>query len=46
MTYFDQVEEAADAIRARILVVPDVAVVLGSGLGDFASRLASPVSVP
>src|SRR5690349_19289050 len=46
MTYFDEVKEAADAIRARIRGVPDVAIVLGSGLGDFANTLAGAVSMP
>jgi purine-nucleoside phosphorylase len=46
MTYFDQVEEAANAIRARVPEVPGVAVILGSGLGDFASSLGGAVTVP
>jgi purine-nucleoside phosphorylase len=44
--YYDRVKEAADAIRARVPDVPRVAVVLGSGLGDFAGRLADGVSMP
>src|SRR5580704_10947461 len=46
MVYYDRVKEAADAIRARIADIPAIAVVLGSGLGDFASTLASQVSMP
>jgi purine-nucleoside phosphorylase len=46
MKYFDQVREAADAIRSRIAGVPDVAIVLGSGLGDFANTLTGAVSMP
>lgn len=46
MTYFDQVREAADAIRSRVPQVPDVAIVLGSGLGDFADSLAAAVTMP
>ena len=46
MSYYDQVEEAADAIRARVAQVPDVAVVLGSGLGEFANSLTHAVSMP
>jgi purine-nucleoside phosphorylase len=46
MVYYDRVKEAADAIRARIADIPAIAVVLGSGLGDFASTLASQVSIP
>jgi len=32
-------------VRARVAHVPEIAVVLGSGLGDYASSLASPVSL-
>ena len=46
MTYYDQVKEAADAIAARARTVPDVAVVLGSGLGDFAGSLGDGVAMP
>jgi purine-nucleoside phosphorylase len=38
-TYYDQVSEAAGYIRAHDGRRPDVAVVLGSGLGEFASRV-------
>jgi purine-nucleoside phosphorylase len=46
MTYYDKVKEAADAVRARVSDVPAIAVVLGSGLGDFATSLADAVSIP
>jgi len=46
MTYYDKVKEAADAVRARVTVVPAIAVVLGSGLGDFAGSLGDAVSMP
>jgi purine-nucleoside phosphorylase len=46
MGYYEQVKEAADRIRSCVPVVPDVAVVLGSGLGDFAGTLAAAVSMP
>ena len=39
MTYFDQVAEAADVVRSRIAALPEIAIVLGSGLGAFADRL-------
>ncbi len=45
MQYFDMVHAAAQAVRARVGDVPPVAIVLGSGLGDFAGSLASAVSV-
>ena len=46
-TYFERVEQAAADVRKRAGgAVPDVAVVLGSGLGDFASQLKDAVSIP
>ena len=46
MTYFDDVQDAVRAVRARAgEAIPDVAVVLGSGLGDFANRLSAGVSI-
>jgi len=44
MTYFDSVQEAAGWVRGRIGAAPDVAIVLGSGLGDFAATLAEATS--
>jgi purine-nucleoside phosphorylase len=46
MTYFDQVQQAADAVRTRVRAVPETALVLGSGLGDFAGTLSDAVSMP
>ena len=46
MNYYDQVNEAALAVKARIREVPRIAIVLGSGLGDFANSLGDPVSIP
>jgi purine-nucleoside phosphorylase len=37
--YYQRVAQAADLLRARIGPAPDVAIVLGSGLGDFAEGL-------
>src|SRR5437773_3408458 len=45
MSYYDQVKEAADAIKARVRELPPIAIVLGSGLGDFAGGLGDPVSM-
>lgn len=39
MEEFDAIAEAAEWIRTRTPVRPEVAVVLGSGLGDFAGRV-------
>jgi purine-nucleoside phosphorylase len=46
MNYYDQVKEAADAIRSRVPEVPQVGIVLGSGLGDFANSLGDAVVMP
>ncbi len=46
MSYYDQVKEAADAVRARVPEVPPIAIVLGSGLGDFANGLGGAISMP
>jgi len=44
--YFEQVEAAARLVEARIGARPDVAIVLGSGLGGFADRLADAIATP
>lgn len=43
---FDQVEAAAAAVRSRCGSLPQTAIVLGSGLGDFADTLTDAVSIP
>jgi purine-nucleoside phosphorylase len=43
---WDQVEEAAAAIRRRDPTRPDTALVLGSGLGGFADTLLDAVAMP
>jgi len=45
MTYYAQVEEAVEFIRTRA-DQPDLAIVLGSGLGEFASRLQDAAVLP
>jgi purine-nucleoside phosphorylase len=45
MSYYDDVIEAAEFIRGRIDRPPDVAIVLGSGLGAFADRLTAATSI-
>jgi purine-nucleoside phosphorylase len=46
MTYFDEVQAAAAAVGKRIGAIPDVAIVLGSGLGDFAATLQDSITIP
>jgi purine-nucleoside phosphorylase len=43
--YFDRVREAVAFLQARLPRTPEIAVVLGSGLGDFASTLTDAVSL-
>ncbi|MBP1635069.1 MAG: purine-nucleoside phosphorylase [Acidobacteria bacterium] len=42
MSYYEEVSEAAEYLRARVGEAPAVAVVLGSGLGEFAESIAGP----
>jgi len=47
MTYPQKVDEAVSAVKQRAGdSTPDVAIVLGSGLGDFAGTLTDAVSIP
>ena len=46
MDYYDKVKEAAEHVRGEAPFVPEIAVVLGSGLGEFASGLNGSVSMP
>jgi purine-nucleoside phosphorylase len=41
-----RIEEAAGAVRARTRTVPEIGVILGTGLGEFASGLESEAVVP
>jgi purine-nucleoside phosphorylase len=45
MDYFGQVTAAADAVRARVGDFPSIAIVLGSGLGDFADSLGDATAI-
>lgn len=46
MDYYTRVAEAAARLKERTAAVPDVAIVLGSGLGAFADGLRDAVSTP
>jgi purine-nucleoside phosphorylase len=46
VAYYDEVKEAADVVRSRVRELPSTAIVLGSGLGDFAGTLAGAISIP
>lgn len=43
---FERAEAAASAVRARCGALPRTAIVLGSGLGEFAGTLTNSVTVP
>jgi len=45
-SFFDRLQETADAVRARVPQAFEWAVVLGSGLDAFAARLEDPVALP
>jgi purine-nucleoside phosphorylase len=42
----ERAQEAAEAVRARDVRTPRVGLILGSGLGDLADEIESPVVVP
>jgi len=44
--WYDRVEEAAAAVRGRCGTLPETAIVLGSGLGDFADTLLDAIATP
>src|ERR1700736_3137917 len=46
MTLYDQVTEAAIAIRAQTDLKPAVGIVLGSGLGDLANEVQDARAIP
>ena len=46
MTLYDQVTEAASAIRAHSDVQPAVGIILGSGLGDLANEVQDARAIP
>jgi purine-nucleoside phosphorylase len=43
---FDQVQEAAAAVRAKWPVTPAAGIVLGTGLGGLAAEIAGPTVIP
>jgi purine-nucleoside phosphorylase len=44
--YYDSVQQAAGTLRGLNIGTPDLGIVLGSGLGDFTTRLNDAVSTP
>jgi purine-nucleoside phosphorylase len=43
---YQQAQAAADFIRSKNTVQPRLGLILGSGLGDFASQVQNPVAIP
>ena len=43
---FERVEIATEFIRRRCGGIPELALILGSGLGDFAATLTGAVTMP
>jgi purine-nucleoside phosphorylase len=43
---YERVDEAAAVVRSRCGALPQIAIVLGSGLGDFADTLGDSVATP
>ena len=41
--YLQQIDQAASAIRAKLPSIPDIAIILGSGLGPLADEAKDPV---
>jgi len=46
MTLQNKISNAAELLRSRIPFIPEIALVLGSGLGDFADTLEDTVRIP
>jgi purine-nucleoside phosphorylase len=46
MTMYDQVMEAVTFIRGRVPSRPEVAIILGSGLGDLAAEIRDATAIP
>ncbi len=46
MTVYDQINEAVGFIKNKCVIEPEVGVILGSGLGEFAETLAGKTVIP
>ena len=43
---YHEIDAATDAVRARLTVLPDIALILGSGLGELAESIQNPTIIP
>lgn len=46
LSFYDQVAEAATFIQTRTSLQPELAIILGSGLGDLANEIREATSIP
>ena len=43
---YHEIDAATDAVRARITTTPEIALILGSGLGELADSIENPTIIP
>jgi len=43
---YNEIDAATDAVRARITTIPDIALILGSGLGELAESVENATVIP
>jgi len=43
---YHEIDAATDAVRARITATPEIALILGSGLGELADSIENPTIIP
>lgn len=46
MTELEIINKSVEIIRSRTGIVPEIGLILGSGLGDYADRIENPVIIP
>ena len=46
LSMYDRVEKSAAMVRSRCGALPETAIILGSGLGDFAGTLVGAITMP
>ncbi len=43
---YEEIDAATDAVRGRLTTIPQIALILGSGLGELADSIESPTIIP
>ena len=46
MLTHDEVKQSADFLRGKLPFIPEIGIVLGSGLGPLAEEIEQPVCIP